>query len=52
MNTALYSVIIGAKAIFRDACGKRKREDPPGRKGQPQAFSAASEEKRAAGNLK
>jgi hypothetical protein len=26
-----------AKAIFRDACEKRKREDPPGRKGQPQA---------------
>jgi hypothetical protein len=21
-----------AQAIFRDACGKRKREDPPGRK--------------------
>ncbi|PTL39994.1 hypothetical protein C6Y45_03205 [Alkalicoccus saliphilus] len=41
-----------AKTIFRDACEKRKREDPPGRKRQPQAFSAASEEKRAAGNLK
>jgi hypothetical protein len=23
---------IEAQAIFRDACGKRKREDPPGRK--------------------
>ncbi|TVP86541.1 MAG: hypothetical protein EA344_03555, partial [Alkalicoccus sp.] len=23
----------GAKVIFRDACGKRKREDPPGRQG-------------------
>jgi len=28
-----------AQAIFRDACGKRA--DPPGRKGQPKAFSAA-----------
>ncbi|WP_147803328.1 hypothetical protein [Alkalicoccus halolimnae] len=33
LNQEGTKVKTSAKAIFQDACGKRKREDPPGRKG-------------------
>ncbi|WP_187254562.1 hypothetical protein [Alkalicoccus halolimnae] len=33
MNQEGTKVKTGAKAIFQDACGKRKREDPSGRQG-------------------
>jgi hypothetical protein len=33
LNQEDTKVKTSAKAIFQDACGKRKREDPPGRQG-------------------